>query len=256
MTDIDHCVLGWDIGGANVKAVRLECRGHKIKAHRAAVRPFEIWRQPGDLIIVLQDIAAELGMQGHQNMAVTMTAELSDVFRTKREGVLFVLAAIEKAFSKIPVYPFNLKGKFFTLAEARKRPLMCAATNWLADRTFHRSSSSRLHSDGYRQYDHRHHSHKGRKSGQQRSHRHTAAGIRRIGLYRPLANKPEYCGQSGPGSGPTLPRCGRVFYLHGGYLSSFGSNSPGSIHLSHCRRQAQNHTCGPESTGPAGLFRQ
>ena len=136
MTDIDHCVLGWDIGGANVKAVRLECRGQKIKAHRTAVRPFEIWRKPGNLIIVLQDIAKELGMQGHQSMAVTMTAELSDVFRTKREGVLFVLDAIEKAFSKVPVYPFNLEGRFFTLDEARKSPLLCAATNWLASALF------------------------------------------------------------------------------------------------------------------------
>ncbi len=136
MTYIDHCVLGWDIGGANVKAVRLECRGQKIKAQRAAVRPFEIWREPGNLIIVLQDIAEELGMQGHQNVAVTMTAELSDVFRTKREGVLFVLDAIEKAFSKIPIYLFNLEGRFFGLDEARKNPLQCAATNWLASALF------------------------------------------------------------------------------------------------------------------------
>jgi hypothetical protein len=65
-----------------------------------------------------------------------MTAELSDVFRTKREGVLFVLDAIEKAFSNISIYPFNLEGRFFTLDEARKSPLLCAATNWLASALF------------------------------------------------------------------------------------------------------------------------
>jgi probable H4MPT-linked C1 transfer pathway protein len=136
MTFNDYPIIGWDIGGANIKAVRLEFQEQKIKAHRAAVRPFEIWREPGDLIIVLQDIAEELGVQGHQNVAVTMTAELSDVFRTKREGVLFVLDAIEKAFSKISIYPFNLEGRFFTLDEARKSPLLCAATNWLASALF------------------------------------------------------------------------------------------------------------------------
>jgi probable H4MPT-linked C1 transfer pathway protein len=136
MTYIDHSVSGWDIGGANVKAVRLECRGQKIKAHRTAVRPFEIWREPDNLIMVLRDIAEELGMQGRQNVAVTMTAELSDVFRTKREGVLFVLDAIKKAFSKTPIYLFNLEGRFFRLDEARKNPLQCAATNWLASALF------------------------------------------------------------------------------------------------------------------------
>jgi hypothetical protein len=132
----DYPIIGWDIGGVNIKAVRLEYQERKIKAFRTAVRPFEIWREPDNLIIVLQDIAEELGMQGHQNVAVTMTAELSDVFRTKREGVLFVLDAIEKAFSKVPVYPFNLEGRFFTLDEARKSPLLCAATNWLASALF------------------------------------------------------------------------------------------------------------------------
>ncbi len=136
MTHKNHSVLGWDIGGVNVKAVRLGCRERKIKTYRSAVRPFEIWREPGNLIMVLRDIAEELGMQDLQSAAVTMTAELSDVFRTKREGVLYVLDAIEKAFSKTPIYLFNLEGRFFQPEEAREHPLLCAATNWLASALF------------------------------------------------------------------------------------------------------------------------
>ena len=136
MTINDYSIIGWDIGGVNIKAVRLECQEWKIKAFRTTVRPFEIWREPDNLIRVLRDIAKDLGVQDLQSMAVTMTAELSDVFRTKRDGVHFVLDAVEKAFSKTPIYLFNLEGRFFGLDEARKNPLRCAATNWLASALF------------------------------------------------------------------------------------------------------------------------
>ena len=136
MTFNDYPIIGWDIGGVNIKAVRLECQEGKIKAFRTAVRSFEIWREPGNLVMVLRDIAEELGMQDLQSVAVTMTAELSDVFRTKQEGVRYVLDAIKKAFSKTPIYLFNLEGRFFRLDEARENPLQCAATNWLASALF------------------------------------------------------------------------------------------------------------------------
>lgn len=136
MTSTDYSILGWDIGGVNVKAVQLEWQDRKIEAHRVAVRHFEIWREPSNLIMVLREMAEELRMQDHQSVAVTMTAELSDVFRTKREGVLYVLDAIEKAFSKTHIYPFNLEGRFFSPNEARENPLLCAATNWLASAQF------------------------------------------------------------------------------------------------------------------------
>ena len=44
---------------------------------------------------VLREVAAEAGPA--DAVAITMTAELSDAFRTKREGVAFVLDAAEDA---------------------------------------------------------------------------------------------------------------------------------------------------------------
>jgi probable H4MPT-linked C1 transfer pathway protein len=60
-----------------------------------------------------------------------MTAELSDVFRTKREGVHFVLDAVE-AVSRGPVRVFTTAGEFVDGAAARARPLDAAASNWVA----------------------------------------------------------------------------------------------------------------------------
>src|SRR5262245_58379750 len=60
-----------------------------------------------------------------------MTAELSDVFRTKREGVGFVLDAVE-AVSPAPVRVFTTAGEFVDGATARAHPLDAAASNWVA----------------------------------------------------------------------------------------------------------------------------
>ena len=131
-----HSIIGWDIGGVNVKAVRIEWQDQKIKSYHAVVRQFEIWRDLDNLINVIRQIGEELGLQDHPKMAVTMTAELSDVFRTKREGVIHVLNAIAQSFGKISIYPFNLEENFFSLDEALQVPLLCAATNWLASALF------------------------------------------------------------------------------------------------------------------------
>lgn len=69
-------------------------------------------------------------------MAVTITAELSDAFCTKTQGVVYVLNALERAFKSAPIHTFSMDGSFLTLEKARKKPLSCAATNWLASAAF------------------------------------------------------------------------------------------------------------------------
>jgi probable H4MPT-linked C1 transfer pathway protein len=121
-------VLGWDVGGANVKAAVVEA-GAGGRTVRTASRPFEIWRDKHALPDVLRTLAAEL--PAAERVAVTMTAELSDVFRTKREGVGFVLDAV-LAVSAAPVRVFTTTGEFVDAETARARPLEAAASNWLA----------------------------------------------------------------------------------------------------------------------------
>ena len=65
---------------------------------RSASMPFEIQRDPEALPSVLRSLATELGHAEGWPHAVTMTAELSQAFRTKREGVAFVLDALARAF--------------------------------------------------------------------------------------------------------------------------------------------------------------
>ncbi|MBN1568121.1 MAG: H4MPT-linked C1 transfer pathway protein [Acidobacteria bacterium] len=126
-------IVGWDIGGANVKAARLET-GNGEKSNLLVVsQPFEIWREKNRLPEVLRGMYSGIACGcAPQAMALTMTAELSDVFTTKREGVLFILESIQSSFPDIPSYALSLSGEFVLLSDARARPLDFAATNWLA----------------------------------------------------------------------------------------------------------------------------
>jgi probable H4MPT-linked C1 transfer pathway protein len=59
-----------------------------------------------------------------------MTAELSDAFRTKQEGVAFVLDAVEEVFGDPRV--LTTAGELIAVEEARTRPWDVAAANWVA----------------------------------------------------------------------------------------------------------------------------
>ncbi|HEX6026074.1 MAG TPA: hydantoinase/oxoprolinase family protein [Solirubrobacter sp.] len=112
-----------DIGGANAKAARLH-----DGTLRTITRPFEIWRDRDALATVLRELAAEAGPA--EDVAITMTAELSDAFRTKREGVAFVLDAAEDALGEPLV--LTVAGELVPVAQARTRPWDVAAANWMA----------------------------------------------------------------------------------------------------------------------------
>lgn len=126
-------LVGWDIGGANVKAAHLQLEKGEILSLQVASQPFEIWRARDQLPQVLQSclaaVSSALVLVPH---AVTMTAELSDVFATKREGVQFVFDSLQAAFPAAPLYALSLAGQFEPLEAARKHPLDFAAANWVA----------------------------------------------------------------------------------------------------------------------------
>jgi probable H4MPT-linked C1 transfer pathway protein len=92
-------------------------------------------RDAASLVPTLRGLAAELEAEEALH-AVTMTAELSQAFRTKREGVGFVLGAVERAFPGAAVKVYTTEGDFLDPAEARARPLAVAAANWAATARF------------------------------------------------------------------------------------------------------------------------
>src|ERR671915_2487368 len=123
MTGTTRMRLAVDIGGANTKAAWFD--GELV---RTLTRPFEVWRDREALAGVLR----EVGAGPADAVAITWTAELSDAFRTKREGVSFVLDAALAAFGDRPLSVLTTAGELVTVEEARARPWDIAAANWVA----------------------------------------------------------------------------------------------------------------------------
>jgi probable H4MPT-linked C1 transfer pathway protein len=121
-------VIGWDVGGVNTKAARVM----KGKVLATRTRQYEVQRDPAALGPLLRALAHELGACEGEPHALTMTAELSQMFRTKREGVHWVLDAIGSAFPHSAVHVYTVDGCFLTPDAARDRALDVAAANWAA----------------------------------------------------------------------------------------------------------------------------
>jgi (4-(4-[2-(gamma-L-glutamylamino)ethyl]phenoxymethyl)furan-2-yl)methanamine synthase len=119
--------LAVDIGGANTKAAWL----HEGTL-RTVSRPFEVWRDRDALAAVLREVAGEVAARPPDAVAITMTAELSDAFRTKREGVGFVLDAAQAALGDGALSVLTTTGELIGVEEARARPWDVAAANWVA----------------------------------------------------------------------------------------------------------------------------
>ena len=128
MTD----VLGLDIGGANTKAVYLRTHGGKLVEARTAVEYFPVWKEPAKLPSVLSALPRRLGATNFDAVGITMTAELSDAYQTKREGVLQILGSAEDAFSNHKLLVLNVDARLESTAHAKKEPLGVAAANWAA----------------------------------------------------------------------------------------------------------------------------
>ena len=108
-------ILGWDVGGANVKVAPVACGR---QAGPVLERAFALWREPDRLPSVLGEVADRVGHA--PVMAVTMTAELADCFATKRDGVRYVIDAFERAFPATALWIYGVDGRFRSAAAAAR----------------------------------------------------------------------------------------------------------------------------------------
>jgi probable H4MPT-linked C1 transfer pathway protein len=120
-------VIGLDVGGANTKAAVVDAD----ERTRIVSEPFELWREPDGLAETIASVVGALGLDDAP-VALTTTAELVDVFASKRDGVLSVLTAAERALPGRRLRVMTTAGELVGLAQARAAPLACAAANWVA----------------------------------------------------------------------------------------------------------------------------
>ncbi len=125
-------VLSYDVGGANTKAAFLTTKNGKLQDAKVAVEYFPIWKEPEKLANVLLELKKRLGASRLDALGVTMTAELSDVYATKSEGVHEIFSCIKSVFPNLPIYVLNSDTKLDSISVAEETPLRVAAANWAA----------------------------------------------------------------------------------------------------------------------------
>ena len=139
-------IIGLDVGGANIKAVKISVHNHEIKILSIFREYFPLWVYgKNGLERKLKDI--KKGMVGHERyyVAVCMTAELSDVYRIKKEGVEHIVKSSAEIFNDaIDIGFISSDMRVLSSYEAIENYLKVAGANWAASAWFLEKHSYRL----------------------------------------------------------------------------------------------------------------
>ena len=120
-------IIGWDIGGAHVKAARVAPNG----AIRAVLQiPCALWRGLAELETAIECVISELGMATRH--AVTMTGEMVDLFPNRQAGVAAIAATMHERFPTEDVSLYCGGSNFVAPDRARDEAHRIASANWRA----------------------------------------------------------------------------------------------------------------------------
>ena len=126
-------VLGLDIGGANTKAAFLKAQDGAVKELVTLLEYFPIWKRKERLPEVLDGLKNRLvGLSVLDGVGVTITAELSDAYVTKKDGIYHVLDCMCHVFGEVPIFVLDVESNMLSVEEALKMPLCVASANWVA----------------------------------------------------------------------------------------------------------------------------
>ncbi len=123
--------LTFDIGGANIKSACLHIDG-KQEAHISCDKhTFPMWQKSKQLKDFFLSYQGRINCSHVKSIAVSITAELSDIFKRKRDGVGYILGVLDAVFPDQDVYVYSKHGEFISTNKACNQPLDAAAANWL-----------------------------------------------------------------------------------------------------------------------------
>jgi probable H4MPT-linked C1 transfer pathway protein len=119
-------IIGWDIGGAHLKAARLE--NGLVTA--VAQIPSPLWLGLGELDRAFAEAEKAVGRAPLN--AITMTGELSDAFATRADGVAGVAAIAERLLAPDRCVFYAAHAGFVDGAAAAAHAIEVASANWHA----------------------------------------------------------------------------------------------------------------------------
>jgi probable H4MPT-linked C1 transfer pathway protein len=105
----ERSVIGWDVGGAHVKA----CLVHRGAVVDAVQWPCPLWQGMDELAPVLHAARERWAAFGAAWHAVTMTGEMVDLFAHREDGVRSIAAALERSLCPHETAPGASSLRFF-----------------------------------------------------------------------------------------------------------------------------------------------
>jgi len=136
-------ILGLDIGGANTKAALIEFSNSKIIHSFSYIEYFPFWEKnlsqiPEMFKKIIEKLIKKnkITIDNVNFTSITITAELSDAFQTKREGILTIVNALGQIFEKEKMFFINNKNKFYSFDQVKSDPISVAAANWVSTSLF------------------------------------------------------------------------------------------------------------------------
>jgi probable H4MPT-linked C1 transfer pathway protein len=126
-------ILGLDIGGANTKASFIKTQDYTVKELRTSMEYFPIWKKGKEqLPKVLEKLKKRLVDSALDGVGVTVTAELSDAYQTKKEGVHHILDCVTEVFGDAPTFVLDVEANLLSVEDARREPIKISSANWAA----------------------------------------------------------------------------------------------------------------------------
>jgi len=140
---VSKYILGLDIGGANTKAALVKFKNSEIFESFSFIEYFPFWEKTlTDIPNMLRRIVENLIIKNKVSLkevdfiSITITAELSDAFQTKREGISTILDALEQVFDAEKMFFINNNSKFINFSQAKEEYASIAAANWVSTSLF------------------------------------------------------------------------------------------------------------------------
>ena len=121
-----NTTLGWDVGGAHLKAVLVDADGRALQAIQ---QPCALWQGIDNLHAAVSQVLStiELAPQRH---VVTMTGELADIFTDRDSGVREIAQAMNDRLG--PALQFFAGAGYVTFDAVPQHAKSIASANWLA----------------------------------------------------------------------------------------------------------------------------
>ncbi|WP_262963713.1 hydantoinase/oxoprolinase family protein [Methylobacter psychrophilus] len=126
-------IMGWDIGGAHVKAAVINPAGEVIAVYQ---QPCPLWKGLDQLRSAVTRILDEASGR-HYQQAITMTGELVDLFEDRDDGVKQIIETMTMLLSKTHCLVFAGQQGFLEYGQVKASDYQAiASANWLASASF------------------------------------------------------------------------------------------------------------------------